>query len=519
SITLHYKPDSAASYQETEMYDDGKHGDGIAGDGIYEGVIPPNRAHQTVAFCIKAIDKKNRPGTWPRDLSAPGLYRIVNKPLESNLPTYRIIMTARDKQELSQRVSLSNEPLNVTFIFDERDVYYQATCRYTGSPHRRGRRQFSGYRIRFNVDEKLHGIKRQARFDRNNNSPGGYYNERISYDLLRKMGVPTCEQEWIHVRFNGRKSNLAWEDILPPSKRYLSIFYPDDSDGQLYEIFQRFTFYGRPQETGNFQSSGTSFNWLGTDDKDQYRWNYLPRNHKREDDFSNVIQLARAMGARSDGQYRAAVDQAINVDEWLKVIAVRVMVGDWDFLGTNAGKNSYIYRPDNTGRWDLLSWDNEWGFQQAHLSIWAGTQSIRRLQTQYQHLYLSYIQEIMDKYFNVAYLMPWFQHYHKVVNGVTSQQMASFVRNRRNYLNSVIPKAQVRITNSRRMGKDGSTIQLEGTAPVQTRTVRLAGDEMELNWKDATHWNLTISDAQKGNLTLEFLDYDRKLVGQARVTQ
>ncbi len=57
-------------------------------------------------------------------------------------------------------------------------------------------------------------------------------------------------------------------------------------------------------------------------------------------------------------------------------------------------------------------------------------------------------------------------------------------------------------------------IQLAGTAPVQTRTVRVHKDEMELGWSDATHWKLTIPEVKKGEVTLEFLDYDGKLIGK-----
>ena len=518
SVTLYYKPDRASSYSQIEMYDDGKHSDGAANDGVYGGDIPKNPARQTVAFYIKAKDKKNRSNSWPRDLETPGLYRIEKKAMKSDLPTYRIIMTAEDARELKQRISLSNEPLNATFIFNERDVYYQVTCRYTGSPHRRGRRSFSGYKVRFNNDEKLHGVKRIARFDRNDNSPGGYYNERISYDLLRKMGVPTCEQEWVHVRFNGRETGLVWEDILPPGKRYLSIFYPDDSDGELYELYEQFTFYGRPEETSNFDARAANFNWLGTD-KELYRWNFLPRSHKRRDDFSHVIQLVKTMNSPTDDKYEDTISETVNVSSWLKMMAVRAMVSDWDFIGTNTGKNCYVYRSNKTEKWDMLSWDNEWGFEQTNMQIWASPWVIRRFQESpgHRHLYLSYIQELMDKYFNVEYLEPWFRHYHDIVNGVSPQRMSNFVRWRRQFLSRIIPKARVKITNCRRTGNE-SAVELRGSAPIETRLARIGGEERKLKWTNAIRWKLTIPYVKKGTkLTLEFLDYDMRVIGKDSV--
>jgi len=47
--------------------------------------------------------------------------------------------------------------------------------------------------------------------------------------------------------------------------------------------------------------------------------------------------------------------------------------------------------------------------------------------------------------------------------------------------------------------------------------VRIAGKEQKLNWSDATHWKFTISGVKAGELTLEFLDYDKKPIGKSSV--
>jgi len=222
------------------------------------------------------------------------------------------------------------------------------------------------------------------------------------------------------------------------------------------------------------------------------------------------------MNDTSDEQYETAINGIINVNEWLKVMAVRATVSDWDFLGTNMAKNAYIYRPNKTGKWDLLSWDNEWGFERTGMPIWSESPVIRRFQESpnHRHLYLSYIQELLDKYFNLTYLGPWFKHYHEIVQGVSPEQMESFVKGRTEYLNRIIPKAEVKITDWKWSTENRFAIELEGTAPVQTRTVRIAGIEQELNWNDATHWKLTFSGVQEGDLTLEFLDYDKNPIAQ-----
>ena len=91
-----------------------------------------------------------------------------------------------------------------------------------------------------------------------------------------------------------------WEDILPPGKRYLSIFYPEDSDGQLFEVDDRFVFYGNTHRVGHFQHYDADFAWFDTADKDAYRWNYEPRNHERVDDFTHLIELLNVMNTTTE---------------------------------------------------------------------------------------------------------------------------------------------------------------------------------------------------------------------------
>jgi hypothetical protein len=302
---------------------------------------------------------------------------------------------------------------------------------------------------------------------------------------------------------------------LPPGKRYLSIFYPDDSDGQLFEIDDRFVFHGDAGETGNFENFDATFEWLNTDDKDVYRWNYEPRNHEREDDFTHILKLLEVMNKTPDEQYEKAMAQIVNVDEWLRVMAVRTIISDWDFFGGSRGKNAYLYRPNKTGKWEILSWDSELTFQQPDMWIWSNFPAIRRFQEspKHQHLYLSYIREILDKYFNPAHLLPWIGHYHEVIGGTSPEAMVSFIEARTDYLNGIIPEAEPKITGAK-LAKDGKTIELKGTAPVQTRSVRISGVEYELEWLNATEWKLTLPRAKGKNLTVEFLDYDKQPVGK-----
>ena len=533
SVTLYYKPDRAtrssssaetkfpsgvtsSAYQEvpmvldTEKKDDYYH---------YRGQIPAHSAYQTVAFYIQATDKTGATGTWPKDIRLPGLYRIERNRdrVKPELPSYRIIMQEDDVREINSRPSLSNQMMNATFIFNETDIYYQVGCRWTGSPYRRGRSGSpSGYKIRFHADQKLNGVQQMARFDRNDNSPGGYYNERLSYYLLRKMRLPTSQQEWITVRFNSDQGHPVWEDILPPNSRFLSIFYPQDAREQLFEVSSYFDFRGDLGDAGNFESRGADFRWLDSDDANLYRWNYQPRSRESEGDFDNLFDLLKAMNHTPDDQYEAIMDKHINVEQWMRMIATRVVVGDWDFIGNRSGQNAYLYRPGKSKRWELLSWDNEWGYERANMSVWADSPILQRFQKspKHQHLYFGFMREMMNKYFNVAYLEPRLQHYHQIVGGTSPETLITFIQDRTAYLNQVIPQAKPKIIHIQR---NADQLLLQGTAPVETKSVQIAQAgasevEHEPQWTGATEWRLVLPHTAEP-IYLKFLDYDGKPIG------
>ncbi len=533
SVTLYYKPDRAtqsslfadtkspfsvtsSTYQEIPMVSDTEEKNGYY---HYRAQIPAHSAYQTVAFYIQATDKAGTTGTWPKDIRSPGLYRVEKSRdrVKPELPSYRIVMQGDDVQEIENRPSLSNQMINVTFIFNETDIYYQVGCRWTGSPYRRGRSGYpSGYKIRFHADQKLNGVQQTARFDRNDNSPDGYYNERLSYYLLRKMQLPSSQQEWITVRFNSDQGHPVWEDILPPNSRFLSIFYPGDAGEQLFEVSSYFDFRGDPGDVGNFESRGANFQWLGSEDANLYRWNYQPRSRESEEDFDNLFDLLKVMNHAPDDQYEEIMDKHINVEQWVRMIATRVVVGDWDFIGNRSGQNAYLYRPSKSKRWELLSWDNEWGYGRANMSVWASSPIIQRFQRspKHQHLYFGFMREMMNKYFNVDYLKTRLQHYHRITGGTSPENLITFIQDRTAYLNQVIPQAKPEITHIQR---NADLLILQGTAPVETKSVQIAqaGEsevKYEPQWTGATEWKLALLHTVKP-IHLKFLDYDGQLIG------
>ena len=58
-----------------------------------------------------------------------------------------------------------------------------------------------------------------------------------------------------------------------------------------------------------------------------------------------------------DKVFEDSLEKTIDVEEWLKVLAARNLVDDWDTLGRERGKNSMLFLPSPEDRWKLLPWD------------------------------------------------------------------------------------------------------------------------------------------------------------------
>ena len=526
SVTLFYKANSDGSYLSTPMFDDGLHGDGAAGDGLYGGQIPARAAGQTVAFYLQGADGLAAVNTWPTDTTKPPLYRVANAPLSSTFPTYRIIMTATDENTLyNVQPKLSNEEQNCTFIFDEKEVYSNCWVRFIGSPWHRAGGGYTGLKVSFNSDQRLHGIKDQARVDDNGSATVNRddIHDRLSYNLQRWMRLPSVQQEWAYVVLDGRENRVLEDCIAPSSGLYAEIAYPGDADGYCFEVDDRFWYLTDGTFSSGRNQTDARFDWWGAD-KDIYRQNFEPRNHDNEDNYTSIVVMLDVLNPPGS-QNPNEIARVINVEEWFRLFAVRACLSDWDFIAFNRGKNCFLYWPMERGKWDLLGWDSELTFSQTQMSIWSTFAAILAFQQhgRHQHLYYSYIKELLDKYFTRANMDPWIDHYGALlgISGTDLNNDKTFISARRTYLLGIMPVGVCDITTNggNPFSVTTPTVTLQGTAPVEVRWIRVGGIDYYPDWTGAIQWTVKLPLHMGVNvLTLEFLNYDKVLVGTDSIT-
>src|SRR6185369_4099624 len=97
---------SVPSFTQVQMLDDGLHGDGVAGDGFFGALIPPQANGTIVEFYVEAVDASNQTNSWPRPAIDAGLvslghvanalYQVDAAAYTGTAPLVKMIMTSAE---------------------------------------------------------------------------------------------------------------------------------------------------------------------------------------------------------------------------------------------------------------------------------------------------------------------------------------------------------------------------------------------------------------------------------------
>ncbi len=358
------------------------------GDGIWEGIIPGQGTGAKVVFFIEATDAAGADARYPVDVLTRThplvlnttasvhdqdyfIYRHEPATSASTFHDYRFYMTDRSESTLSGRKRLSNDLIDGTFSFAGSTIYHGSKVRFSGSPWARGSWNGS-FRVVPPRDNPLHGSIRKFNLE-DHHGNGRDARERIAHHLIRlnqgAIAVPYSEVQTMATwRVNARGSQVR-EHVWVPDTQYLGLWFDDDG-GDFLEMDDRFVINDNGDRAGNtdgrvlYPPPSAGGNTDGSD-KENYRWFFGLRAKNGADDFTGFLEFCRLMdpGDTSDALFDERVWETVNVEEFLRIWAIRFQQADWDTWGTNRGKNAYFYNDPSTGQWNLLPWDMELIFE------------------------------------------------------------------------------------------------------------------------------------------------------------
>ncbi len=506
SVELFYGIDGSGTFTSRTMAETGD-----PGSGVYTAEIPGQANGTLMAFFIRAIDGNGAGNAYPADPADRQCLYFVGSATLSNLPVYRILIPSSTAQELASRPRMSNHLLPCSFIYDDTEIYYNCWIRFRGSPFIRGSANpvYSkrAVRIRFSPDKPLHGRREMNLDTMESGRNPSLQSERIAYWICRKIGIPWSQTRFIRVLANQTDHGL-YGDIQKVDADYLSYWFPNDDDGYLYKIDDWFEF----NDSGGFNNRDADLRWWG-EDEELYRWNYRTRSRDEEDNFQPIIDLMAAANA-SDSQYVLAMSNIMDIDEVLKEIAVRHMVGDWDSWGYNRGKNNLLYQRPSDGRFVLIPWDIDFvlgsGDGPTSSLTQSGLSGFNRLFSAFGSLYDQIVKDIARGPLSPGTADGYMDRTYELLAqegvGVQSPEgIKSYLAARRAFI--LGPPVAITTNGGMPLVTTDPDVVLTGSAPYDAASLTLNGFPAPAIWTSPTSWSLPGVISQGVNdLTVEVFD-------------
>src|SRR5439155_26828931 len=205
--------------------------------------------------------------------------------------------------------------------------------------------------------------------------------EQSSYIIFNEIGIHYNHRRYMHMFVNGIQrsknpltatANFIFEDAQQPNGDVVEEWYPDDSDGQLFKIEDWFEFDDAGQGFSNNDADLSRrtilLNGVPTLTIAPYRFMFRRRAvtaGESANDYTHFFSMVNTVtptGSSTSGFLDpitdvAAVNSKINLEQWMRIIAVQHTIGNWDSYGYERGKNCYSYRGQQGGRFELLTWD------------------------------------------------------------------------------------------------------------------------------------------------------------------
>jgi hypothetical protein len=545
-----YPQYQADDYTAVTMLDDGAHGDGKAGDGVY-GVQLPAQPHGTIVeFFVEAKDKQGNVRTWPApSVMDNGPQQVTNLLYQvdqtfdatkwgpGSQPLYFLIMTEMERGRLAyigshSALSGPDAQMNGTFISVEGGA---VELRYTVAIRNRGHGTRNGPPNNFHVSFG-HGQPWKGRFALNFNCR--YTHAQIAGSAIFHMaGFVAAYAVPAQLRVNG--VNLAYSgspmfgvyarlDAL--DDYFTEQYFPHDPGGNIYMCFRT----DNTNIEADLRDEGTNPN--------TYRNRYFKGSNASEDDWSDLLRLVDVLNNAPEAAYLEDVGKVINLSQWLRYIALDSLLMNYETgLNRGIGDDYFMYRGVEDPRFVLIPHDldtvlnegNDHGsINQSILSIVRGVGSangVDGLKRLFNHaevvrLYQQAMADLLDEFFQPEVLDPLLDD---VLSGFTPpdriEAMKQFVRQRIAAVRTQLPenltvKSDLPLVNGYPHITTPVAI-LSGTADVtKTYAVRAGGQPTTWSQADGS-WSGIVAPLNPGisRIVVQALDGAGREIGRSGI--
>jgi hypothetical protein len=403
-VTLHWRVCATASpytdpaFTTAAMFDDGAHGDALAGDGVYGVTVPAQANGAIIEFYLDARDGGNHSRTWPapaldETLTAVQtqncLYQVDDTAYTAAQPIYRMVMKPADKAELVQinattpaapypygpgetaaDQSYSHANFNTTWITTDgtgSEVRYLVGVRDRG--HGSRKKLPESFNVVFpNADT----WKNTTSLNLNTQYT---YSQLFGSALFRKAGLAGPESRAVQVRWNaanainaGTPSYGFYVANEVQNSDFAAHHFPLDSSGNIYRSARYdFTVPTNTMSEGDLTYKAPNVGTTGQTPADPYRTVWFKHTNSSEDDWTDLITLTQTLAkghsaadfsTTYDADYQSAVEAKVDVDEWMRFFAVQTIVDNTETNISNGyGDDFYLYIGQTDARAKFVPYD------------------------------------------------------------------------------------------------------------------------------------------------------------------
>ena len=500
--------------------------------GFLSANIPAGMpAGALVAFHIEAADC-SVPTAYARfPANAPERECLIrfSEPLDSRaFGIYRFWMTQENIDYWTRRERASNAPVDATFIYGNDRVLYHAAMMYAGSPFHSNYSSPIGtgtvdYEAVFQSDDTVlddDGMVLSTVGNLGNDDIG--IREQFCYSLVQALGLPHVHRRFVHVYANGTEqfSKKIYEDTEKPNASYIKHWFPEDDDNDLFKIDDWFEY---TLDISSFSIITARLQPYRTDAPDgggqvfktgRYRWNWQRRGYDNfcANDYANFFSLVEMLNTTDPATYTQRIQQEINLDGFVGVIAMNQFAGNYDTYGFNRGKNMYLY--DSAAGWQLVAWDLDVSFganrpltDPINPSLATFMTDDPTMRTFLKHpvvarVFWRAIEKLLAASADPA-LRTWTRAKYDalradatVLNGDYNAHFAN-VETRRANVASQLAAANAsafRVTSPAAATSEAAVniLTLSGDAPFAVTTLRINGAETPVTWTSSTMWSAQV---------------------------
>jgi hypothetical protein len=161
-----------------------------------------------------------------------------------------------------------------------------------------------------------------------------YVHESLAYAFYRSLGMPAPRTAWMRLVVNGEDWGL-YLHVESVDDTFLARWYGDPS-GRLYE--------------GAY----------GVDFVPGYESSFEYDSGPAEEDRSDLTEVANILAGPATDAALSALDQVLDVDQFLENMAVESILLHWD--GYTTANNYRVYDDPSTGRFQIIPWGTDQTF-------------------------------------------------------------------------------------------------------------------------------------------------------------